>query len=453
MYRVRSFWVALRASLWFVPALLVSAAVCAAFALIEADAYLPSGLSAEWPRVFGAGAEGARGMLTAIATSMITVAGTVFSVTIVALSLATSQYSPRVLRNFMSDRPTQVVLGAFVAVFAYCLIVLRTIRGGDEGTFVPSLAVIGGVLMAFIGIGLLIFFVHHVATAIQVTSIVERISSDTLEAIDRLFPRGIGEDLGDETPGLASALPASGWHPVMAGRSGYIVAVDAHRLMDLAARGDAIVHLTRRVGDYVVEGTPIARTAPGNDHPPVDAWRGEILGCFTLRGERNVDQDAAFGFQQLVDITLKALSPSVHDPSTAGTCVDHIGGLLHRLSSRRIEGTLRQRNGRLRLVVERPDYDDFVRLALGAITHHAGTHDGVHARLIASVELASSATDDPSRLQVLASQVDAHLERLSHCDQNREQMRLLRERATTLRDGLWRRARRPASRRTGSPAR
>ena len=156
MNRLRSLWLDLLGSLWFVPGLMVIAGVAVALLLIELDPMVGRQLADDWPRLFGAGAEGARGMLSAIATSMITVAGVVFSVTIVALSLTASQYSPRVLRNFMSDRPTQVVLGAFVAVFAYCLVVLRTIRGGDEGAFVPSLAVLGGVLMAFVGIGLLI---------------------------------------------------------------------------------------------------------------------------------------------------------------------------------------------------------------------------------------------------------------------------------------------------------
>lgn len=194
MHRLASLWLNLLGSLWFVPGVLVLAGVGAALLLVELHPLIDLDLAQDWPRLFGAGAEGARGMLSAIATSMITVAGVVFSVTIVALSLTASQYSPRVLRNFMSDRSTQVVLGAFVAVFAYCLIVLRTIRGGDEGGFVPSLAVLGGVFMAFVGIGLLIYFVHHVATAIQVDYILERIATDTREAIDRLYPAGVGEE-------------------------------------------------------------------------------------------------------------------------------------------------------------------------------------------------------------------------------------------------------------------
>ena len=138
MQRLRSLWLSVRDSLWFVPTLMVCGAVALALLLIEFNAFFDVDFASRWPRLFGAGAEGARAMLSAIATSMITVAGVVFSITIVALSLAASQYSPRVLRSFMADRPTQVVLGAFVAVFAYCLVVLRTIRSPDEGSFAPG---------------------------------------------------------------------------------------------------------------------------------------------------------------------------------------------------------------------------------------------------------------------------------------------------------------------------
>lgn len=139
------------------------AAVGLAALIISIDANVKLSFVDNWPLLFGSGAEGARGLLSAVASSMITVAGVVFSITIVALSLTSSQYTSRVLRNFMRDRVNQTVLGVFVGIFAYCLVVLRTIRGGDEGAFVPSLAVLGGLLLAFVGIGFLIYFIHHIA--------------------------------------------------------------------------------------------------------------------------------------------------------------------------------------------------------------------------------------------------------------------------------------------------
>jgi len=160
----------MRASFWFVPAVIVLGAVGLAAAVIGVDANVKLRFVEAWPLLFGAGAAGSRGLLTAVASSMITVAGVVFSITIVALSLTSSQYTSRVLRNFMRDRINQVVLGVFVGIFAYCLVVLRTIRGGDEGAFVPSFAVLGGLLLAFVGIGFLIYFIHHIALSIQASS-------------------------------------------------------------------------------------------------------------------------------------------------------------------------------------------------------------------------------------------------------------------------------------------
>lgn len=218
MQALRTLWLALKDSLWFVPALMVCSAVAAAVVLIELQTVPDTDLAQRWPRLLGAGAEGARGMLSAIATSMITVAGVVFSITIVALSMAARQYSPRVLRNFVADRPTQVVLGAFVAVFAYCLVVLRTIRGPDEGAFVPSFAVLGGVVLAFCAVGLLIYFIHHLALEIQMSSIVSRIGHDTRRTIDRLFPCQLGA-ASDAQRAPADAVPDR-WTVVPAPRTG-----------------------------------------------------------------------------------------------------------------------------------------------------------------------------------------------------------------------------------------
>jgi hypothetical protein len=175
----------------------------------------------KWPLLFGAGAAGSRGLLTAVASSMITVAGVVFSITIVALSLTSSQYTSRVLRNFMRDRMNQVVLGVFVGIFAYCLVVLRTIRGGDEGAFVPSLAVLGGLALAFVGIAFLIYFIHHISMSIQASSIIAAAAEETIAAVDHLFPKGLGDNADEDADGNpAAALGEQTWFAVAARKTG-----------------------------------------------------------------------------------------------------------------------------------------------------------------------------------------------------------------------------------------
>jgi uncharacterized membrane protein len=206
--KLHHWWQDTRSTFWFVPAVIVLGAVALAVVLIAVDATVDLHIVERWPLLFGAGASGARGLLTAVASSMITVAGVVFSITIVALVLTSSQYTSRVLRNFMRDRVNQVVLGVFVGIFAYCLVVLRVIRDGDEGAFVPSLAVLGGLILAFVGIGYLIFFIHYISLSIQSSSIIAAAAQETIAAVDHLFPKGMGDDVEEDTDGdLAVSIP------------------------------------------------------------------------------------------------------------------------------------------------------------------------------------------------------------------------------------------------------
>ncbi len=187
--RLRKLWDTVHSSLWFLPSLCVGIAMLAAISLVQLDEGLGSAVD-EWPLVLGFGANGARGMLTAIASSVITVAGVTFSVTIVSLSLTASTYSPRVLRTFLSDRGNQSVLGLLVGTFVYCLLVLRTIRGGDD-EFVPLLATSLALLLALVSLGMFVYFVHNVAEAIQVSTLTNEIAARTRETLERLFPERV----------------------------------------------------------------------------------------------------------------------------------------------------------------------------------------------------------------------------------------------------------------------
>jgi len=190
-------WQESRSSFWFVPAVIVLDAVALAIVLITVDATVDLPVVKRWPLLLYASAAGARSLLTTVAGSMITVAGVVFSITLVVLSLASSRYTSRVNRTFMRDHVTQVVLGVFVGIFAYCLVVLRTIRGEDEGTFVSALAMLTGLILAFVGIAYLIYFIHHISVSIQASSIIAATAEETIAAVDRLFAQELGNDDGD----------------------------------------------------------------------------------------------------------------------------------------------------------------------------------------------------------------------------------------------------------------
>lgn len=237
MNRFRQVWSNLRSSFWFVPSLIVMASVVLAAVLIEADSAVSNQWLMQWPRMFGAGADGARGMMSTIAGSMMTVVGVTFSMVLMVLAMASSQYTSRILRNFVRSQITQVVLGIFAGIFTYCLIVLRTIRSADEGAFVPNLAVSFGFVLALGGVVALIFFIHHIADSIQASSIIASVAKETIAAIDRLFPVNLGQEPSDDDDDDAQPLRLPSerkWQAVMAGESGYIQSVNSAALVRLA---------------------------------------------------------------------------------------------------------------------------------------------------------------------------------------------------------------------------
>lgn len=391
-------WLKARYSFWFVPTLFVLAAILLALGLIDADAWLPKDAFEQWPRLFGAGAEGARGLLTVVASSMITIAGVVFSITLVALSLASSQYTSRVLRNFLSDRVTQIVLGAFVGIFAYCLVVLRVIRGGDEDLFVPSVAVLVGLILGFGGIGVLIYFIHHISSSIQASHILAAATSETMRAVDHLFPEGIGEEGADELPETVGADRGSGWQLVAADRTGYVQSLNAAGLLRFAADRQTVVRMEHRVGQFVVEGEPLAAVL-GESLSDDETRR--LRGLYAVGRQRTVEQDAAFGVRQIVDVALKALSPGVNDTTTAVMCVDHLTSILARLSDRRIESCFRSEDGELRLLTRGPTYADLVGEAFDQIRQNAAGNVAILESLLNSLQLLGGRTSFTRRRAVL----------------------------------------------------
>ena len=398
----------LRDSLWFLPSVLVTLATLAAFVLVAIGEAYDLALQARWPRLFGVGAEGSRGLLSAIATAMLTVAGTMFSVTLAVLSLAASQYSPRVLRTFISDRPTQFVLGFFVAVFAYCLVVLRTIRGGED-EFVPSLAVLGGIGLGFAAVALLVYFIHHLAASIEVSTILERLTLGTRDAIAALFPDPLGE--GADEAADARGGPDGPWTPVAAPGSGYIVSLDNASLLAAARELGRVVRMECGIGDFVVRGQPLVSL---HGAEPADERAAKRLArCFSLDRQRTVEQDAAFGLQQIGDIALRALSPGMNDQSTAALCVDRLGELLVLLARQRIVTRLRRDEEALRVVAVGPTFEALVEVAFRDVSENAAGKPLVLRGIVAGLERVARETPNAYRRRVLA----AMLERVAGCVQ------------------------------------
>jgi len=406
MNKLRPLWSNLRSSLWFLPSLIVAASVLIAVALIETDSSLSDRWLAKWPRLFGAGAAGARGMLSTIAGSMISVVGVTFSMTLVALAMASTQYTSRVLQNFMRSRLTQAVLGIFAGIFTYCLIVLRTIRGGDEGAlvFVPHLAVFFGFVLAVLGVGVLIFFIHHVASSIQASSIIASVAHETILAIDRLFPKHLGHGPGDTADDHApNLLIERKWQAVPARKSGYIQNVDNAALLRRARELKTVVRMEYGVGEFVVENTALLSLAL--DNPPSPETMTALQAMFGTNRHRTVEQDAAFGIRQLVDVALKALSPGINDTTTAVTCVDYLTTILARLATQLIPSSHRYENGELRVIAKGPSFQSLLSDAFDQIRESAKGNVAVMLRMLAALQTIASLTTSPGRRQSLRDHV------------------------------------------------
>jgi len=397
MSRLQLIWSRLRSSFWFLPSLIFAASIAVAVGLIEADNTGAQSWMEGWPRIFGAGAAGARGMLSTIAGSMITIVGITFSMTLVTLALASSQYTSRILRNFMADRVTQIALGTFAGIYIYCLIVLRTIRGG-ENEFVPSVAVSFGVLLAIGGIGILIYFIHHIASSIQASSIIAAVTEETLASIDRLLPKK-GDDAPQASPAQVPKSVALRWQPVYTDRIGYLQSVDTDALVAWAQANDAVVRMERGIGEFVAAGSVLVSfssyTQSAGEH------RGTFERAYNIDRYRTIDQDPGFGIRQIVDIALRALSPSVNDTTTAVMCVDYLSAILAHLTTRNFPPVGRCKDGKLVLIAKHPTFEFLLTESLDQIRGSGKGNPAILSRLVFAVEAVAAATDDSNYRKAL----------------------------------------------------
>ncbi|QDK77539.1 DUF2254 domain-containing protein [Spirosoma sp. KCTC 42546] len=409
--RLRQYWQQLQESLWFVPGLLVLASFGLAYGLVGFDAHTSWHGEKQFPLLFASGADGARGMLSAIAGSMLTVAALAFSLTLATISQVSSQYSPRVLRNFMRDRVNQVVMGYFVGVFSYCLIVLGTIRGTDEVKFVPSTAVLAGLLLALGGVAALIFFIHHIAESLQTGTIVQHIFHETNNAINELFPDQFGEPIDDPEKAKAAldyADEQTGWRPVIARKTGYLQQINTDGLLSWATRHRVVLRIEKEMGAFIGEGSVLfsVRSGMERSEPEEADWPDDLMEYVSIGRHRNVEQDVAFGIQQLVDITLKALSPGINDTTTAIMAIDYLGAVGERLARREFPARLRSDGKHLRVLVRSTDFEDYIRLAFDLPRINAKGNHAVFRRLLRALALVYAATCSDDRKPILRQQAE-----------------------------------------------
>ncbi|UIY44256.1 DUF2254 domain-containing protein [Methylobacterium radiotolerans] len=340
-------WVEILGDLfWLRPALIVLGCILLAQFGVWLETAHVVGYDASSPNTnwgYSGGAEGARGLLSAIASSNIGVAGTTFSITIAALTLASGQMGPRLLRNFIRDARNQTVLGIFLGTFAYALMVLRTVRTVEEDPFVPHLAITGAMVLALVAVGTLVWFVHHIATSINIETVVDAVQQDLCKAIEARTLDAADATRPSDTP-TGNALAAT--------EGGYLQALDTDALAEWAGEHGVTVVLRVRPGDYVPSGFPVAFLSAG-----VEGADEAIARAVTLGRRPTSLQDLEYSIRQLVEIAVRALSPGINDPFTAGSVVDHLGDALCRIAPRHLPTGAVVREGRVVLVHPVTDYD------------------------------------------------------------------------------------------------
>ncbi|MGD8200469.1 DUF2254 domain-containing protein [Ornithinimicrobium sp. W1679] len=377
-------WDRIWSPFWVLPTVIIVLATLGGIFMPELDQTLDEQL----PYFFPGGPSGARSMLGSIAGAMISVTGLVFSITMVVIQLASSQYSPRVMGDFLSSRITQLTLGIFAASFTYALTVLRSVQGesGETGQFVPQVSVTVGFLLVLASVGMFLAFIHHITNSIQVSSIVSHLGDDTVDVVGRYLPE-------PDAPG--SRLGTNSWEPgagtiaqtLLAVEHGSVVEVDHRGLVSWADEHDVVVEVLPQVGDFIPEGTPAVQIWHPVSTGQVDDEHLQKLRPFVVvEKDRLSNQDPAFGIRKLVDIGERALSPGTNDPTTAVQVLDELHRILRLVVVRAELPALVTREGRVRLVHRPQRVAQLVDLAVAEPLHYGKDSLQVPRRIVSMLE-------------------------------------------------------------------
>ncbi len=434
----------LRTRLWPLPAIGIVIAVVVAIALTKLDAAvdddLPSNVS---DLIFGGDAEAARSLLAAIAGSLITVTSLTFSLTVVTLQLASSQFSPRLLRTFTRDRFVQATLAVFLATFVYAMTVLRTVRTehSNQAEVVPQMAVTFGFLLALASVLALVLFLAHLVRQIRVETMLEQVHDDAKQTAFRELPArepGHVEEALPQTPENARLI--------LAPTSGFLNAVDGELLLKVMRDHEAAMVVQRVLGSFVVAGTPVAAVWP---RAAVATWPDDEFERLTERCsaglelgfERTSIHDVSYGLRQLADVATKALSPGINDPTTACHTIDKSAALLREFVARDLGPQLvRDHDGKVRVAIRRSSFGELLDLAVQQPRRYGAADPGVAARLFWLLRDLAWSTDVSSHQDEVRSQLSRLQRSVAQQDFDAEERQLIesyvREVEAAL-DGRW----------------
>ena len=383
MKKILYFWRELGATFWFLPVLIMGFSILLSIFLVYFDSSVT--ISREgWIRYFLVeSADSARSILSTISSAMMGVAGTVFSITLVVLTLASSQFGPRLIKNFMYVRLNQVVLGLYISTYLYCLLVLNSISDSNGYTFIPSISILVAIVAAIINIILLIIFIHRIAISIQADKVVSDISELISEQVESLFPEKIGEE-NEKEKNVDVNAAVSGYHrqtSIKSSKSGYLQYVDSEALIEIVASNNALLELYCRPGKHLVKGAEIGMLySDGKREKKVFE---KIFNQFVIGSTKTSQQDLEFSIQQMVEIAARALSTGVNDPYTAITCIDNLTAIMCYLAQAKFPSKYRfDEEGNLRVIADILDFEGILDTAFNQIRQFSEDSPAVTIRLM-----------------------------------------------------------------------
>jgi uncharacterized membrane protein len=370
----------LRSSLWFLPVLCVVGGAVLSFTTLALDRSFDY---EALPRSLVGEPEAALSILETVATSMVSLAALVLTITMVVVQLAMAQFSPRIVQRVLQDKPSQLAIGLFVATFVHAILAIREVRtdSGGAGAQVPGIAVLTAFVLVIVSIAVLVMYVHHIGRSLRVSALIELVGKDTRALIDKTYSQG------------AAALDTHEGGTIPARKSGVITTIAYDELVEEASRAGCVLEMLVGIGEFVPAGAPLFRVDGGGGR--VDADR--LLSALHIQLERTLENDVAYGLRLLVDIAARSLADSpFQDPSTTVQAIDRLHDILRQLVVRPFpDGRHRDAGGNIRLTVRSMSWEAYVHLAFDEI-RMAGAHSlQVTRRLVAALEdLRSVAPDD-----------------------------------------------------------
>jgi uncharacterized membrane protein len=355
----------LKTSLWLIPFACALAGIALSFVTVSIDRALPDGTI---PQSITGDPNAALIILSTVAASMVSLTALVLTITSVVVQLAMGQFSPRSVRPFLQDRPSQFAIGVFVGAFAHAMFAMREVRSFTQNGSVPGVTILVSYALVFVSVVVLVAYVHHIANSLKVDSIIQSVGAETRRLLDKLYPDADSSSSIDEATGES----------IVTDQAGVVFRLDHEALVDAAATADVALTMTRGVGTFLPEGAPLFRVDGGAKRLDADAVRRAVA----IGPERTMDQDGAYGIQTLVDIAERSLTDSFNDQTTAVQVVDRLHDILRSLATRTFpSGQYRDSRGTLRLSVPELGWEDYVGLAFDSVSL-AGTNSPAVMRRI-----------------------------------------------------------------------